>query len=506
MARDGFEAVSLAQIAQASGYALDKVYKHFPSKGELVLTFYHRLAIKLEERLPDLPEGSLAQRFQTVMDWKIELLGPHRELLQRLLKEMENDEEEIGVFSAVTEPIRARVTGVFATVACGAKAATDSPAELTRLLYRLHLGLTWIWVKQPTLYQGLLKASQAMLALSSPLLPYQPVQQILKSADGLSSALAAPHDLEWDALAEKILRRVFLRRRLLNSKSPCGENPCSQCLAPHLAKVQAFLNKQEPIHFVLPAFPAKSPNPEKTLGKLPDLGEELALRTLQTMCDEISALYEPGARVTICSDGHVFSDLVEVEDDDVTRYHQAMGQLVEEQGHSSIDLFCLADIHGESPNYTQLRELLMEQHGEELDQLKRRTKEFPHHGALLDGIHRFLFEDRVVLYPKFSRSKNRKLARPLAYQVVARSNAWSRLVAEHFPSAVRLSIHPSPDHSEKIGFLLTKAVDNWITPWHGTILLKDDEFLLLKRSQAEDSGATLVTSDGIPSHFVELEE
>lgn len=496
----GFDQVSMADIAQASGCSLEEVYGHFPGKADIVLSFYHRLAVRLEERLSDLEPGTLASRFSQVMKWKTELLTPHRTSLLALFGEMSDDEAEIGVLSRSTEPIRVRVTGVFAVVVYGAEGVKDSPAELVRLLYRLHLGLTWIWLKEPRLYSGLLAASKAMLALSSPLLPYQPVQSLLKSADRLSGVLAAPHDLQWDALAEKVCRRIFLRRRLLGGEGSCGQEPCPQCLAPHLVKIQAFLDREEPIHMVLPAFPAKSPNPEKTLGKLPDLGEHLALRTLQTMCEEIKDLYSPGAQVTICSDGHVFSDLVEVSDQDVTAYHSAMGDLIAELGHSNIDLFSLADIHA-NPEYPKLRGQLMEHFGEAIEVLRERCKTYPHHAAMLDGIHRFIFEDRVVLYPDLSRSKNRKLARPVAYQVVARSNAWSRLVAEHFPSSVRLSIHPQPYHSEKIGFLLTKAVDNWITPWHGAILLEDDEFTLLKRKQAEDAGAKLVESRGRPSHF-----
>ena len=496
----GFEQVSMADIAQVSGHSLEDLYGHFPSKADIVLSFYHRLAVRLEERLSDLDSGTLAARFAQVMKWKTELLEPHRTSLLALFGKMSDDQAEIGVLSRSTEPIRVRVTGVFAVVVYGAQGVEESPGELVRLLYRLHLGLTWIWLKEPRLYPGLLAASKAMLTLSSPLLPYHPVQSILKSADRFSGALAAPHDLQWDALAEKICRRIFLRRRLLGGNLACSQEPCPQCLAPHLAKIQVFLDREEPIHMVLPAFPAKSPNPEKTLGKLPDLGEQLALRTLQTMCEEIADLYPPGARVTICSDGHVFSDLVEVSDEDVTAYHNAMGDLIAELGHTGIDLFSLADIHT-TPDYPKLRGQLMEHFGEPIEVLRERCKTYSHHGAMLDGIHRFIFEDRVVLYPEQSRSKNRKLARPIAYQVVARSNAWSRLVAEHFPSSVRLSIHPQPYHSEKIGFLLTKAVDNWITPWHGSILLEDDEFTLLKRKQAEDSGARLVESGGRHSHF-----
>lgn len=492
-AERGYANTSLADIARAGDFSLDTVFRHFPTRADLVLGLYHQLAVELEERLPELEEASLSERFGQVMNWKVEALEPHRQSLLALFEEMADDSEEIGVLSPSTEPIRVRVTGVFATLVAG-------DPELICLLYRLHLGLTWIWFKEPRLYPALLGACKALLKLSTPLLPYSPTQAVMKAAERWSAPLAAPHDLRWDALAEKILRRIFLRRRLQNPNSACAAQPCPICLAPHLAKVQSFIDREEPIQMVLPAFPAKSPNPEKTLGKLPDLGEQLALRTLQTLCDEIAALYAPGAEVVICSDGHVFSDLVLVPDQEVTEYHQALESVVQEQELGGIKLFCLADLHP-SPDYPELRRQLMESYGEPLERLRERSRKHPHHRALLDGIHRFIFEDRAALFPQVSRSQNRKQARPIAYQVVARSNAWSRLVADQFPRAVRLSIHPQPDHSDKIGFLLTRAVDNWITPWHGAILLEDDEFLLLKRAEAEAKGGVLVESGGRPSHF-----
>jgi pyoverdine/dityrosine biosynthesis protein Dit1 len=59
---------------------------------------------------------------------------------------------------------------------------------------------------------------------------------------------------------------------------------------------------------VLPAFPFKSPNRvDKTLGSLPDLGEELALQHLNGLCESIKEIYEPGAKVTITSDGLVYN-------------------------------------------------------------------------------------------------------------------------------------------------------------------------------------------------------
>lgn len=62
------------------------------------------------------------------------------------------------------------------------------------------------------------------------------------------------------------------------------------------------------IQMILPAFPFKSPNRVgKTLGALPDKGEELAMAHLNGLCAAISDIYEPGAKLTIASDGLVYN-------------------------------------------------------------------------------------------------------------------------------------------------------------------------------------------------------
>jgi hypothetical protein len=89
----------------------------------------------------------------------------------------------------------------------------------------------------------------------------------------------------------------------------------------HYFRIAKAIARNEAVIFVLPAFPAKSPNPEKTCTALPDYGEYLALRMLQSLCDRIGSYYEPGAKVCICSDGRVFSDLIKVSDAAVGAYH-----------------------------------------------------------------------------------------------------------------------------------------------------------------------------------------
>lgn len=72
--------------------------------------------------------------------------------------------------------------------------------------------------------------------------------------------------------------------------------------------VAGQIARREPIRMLLPGFPFKSPNTrDKVLGVLPDLGEELALKHLDGLCEKIKAVYEYGAECHITSDGLVYN-------------------------------------------------------------------------------------------------------------------------------------------------------------------------------------------------------
>lgn len=62
------------------------------------------------------------------------------------------------------------------------------------------------------------------------------------------------------------------------------------------------------VEFYLPAFPYKSPNPDKVVGGGPDMGEQLALEHFHSFAGAIERIYEPGAKIWIINDAHVFSD------------------------------------------------------------------------------------------------------------------------------------------------------------------------------------------------------
>jgi len=75
-----------------------------------------------------------------------------------------------------------------------------------------------------------------------------------------------------------------------------------------LNRVFGYVDKNLPIQCALPAFPCKSPNPNKVGGIMPDLAEHIAMDVLHEFIKEVSSVYEPGATMWVINDGHVFSD------------------------------------------------------------------------------------------------------------------------------------------------------------------------------------------------------
>jgi pyoverdine/dityrosine biosynthesis protein Dit1 len=312
--------------------------------------------------------------------------------------------------------------------------------------------------------------------------------------------------LGWAAeLAAKLLADVMQYRRMAG---PTACDPsCPDCSAPHLAKVVSAIEQGKPITFVLPAFPGKSPNPAKVLGPLPDMAERRALEFLGQLCDRVQKIYAPGARVILCSDGRVFSDAVGMREEDVTAYQRGISRMIEELSLDCVSTFNLDDLF-ESHGFEQMRTQLMARYGTPLEALQAKVRQGKLPGdreseeahRMYCGITRFLVEDAMHPGQTQSRTSIQKECRVRAYEVIQRSNACSALIAERFPEAVRLSIHPQTCGAKKLGIRLMDA-ESWMTPWHGVAVEVGGKFMLLKRSQAEAMGARMVQSSGRPSHY-----
>ncbi|MES5820621.1 isocyanide synthase family protein [Streptomyces sp. RG80] len=270
---------------------------------------------------------------------------------------------------------------------------------------------------------------------------------------------------------------------------------------PHqLRRIADFVQAGAPIRFTLPGFPCKSPNPAKVLGHLPDQGERLSIAFLDTLCTEIERIYPPGAQVTICSDGHVFGDLVHVPDEHIDAYADELRSLIAGSALTRLSVFDLRDVLGDLDHATK-RAHVHDRYAPAQADLRTEIRTDAGALALYRGITRFLVEDTA--HWAGTRSALQRACRQRAYGVIQRSRAWGDLIAEHHPRAVRLSIHPQPIGAPKFGIRLLDAPDAWTTPWHSTALRRaDGGWTLMPRDRAAALGR-LVHLDGRPDHFEE---
>ncbi|MEU9472635.1 isocyanide synthase family protein [Streptomyces avermitilis] len=268
---------------------------------------------------------------------------------------------------------------------------------------------------------------------------------------------------------------------------------------PHqLRQIAGFVRDDAPVVFTLPGFPCKSPNPAKVLGHLPDQGERLSLGFLHALCTDIERIYPPGARIVICSDGHVFGDLIHVPDHHIDAYSDELRTLIAVSGLDRLSVFDLRDVLGDLPHATK-RAHIHDRYASTVDALRTEARVNDHTLSLYRGITRFLVEDTADFTG--TRSALQRECRKRAYHVIQRSRAWGALIADHHPRSVRLSIHPQAIGAAKFGIRLLDAPDAWTTPWHSAALRRaDGTWTLLPRARAARLGS-LTHRDGRPSHF-----
>ena len=304
-------------------------------------------------------------------------------------------------------------------------------------------------------------------------------------------------------IAQKILGEFLKVKR---SISDCDEN-CYHCQGPHLDKVYQRVLRNRPVEFVLPAFPGKSPNLNKVLGHLPDLAEEQSLIFLNSLCESIREIYSPGVRIIICSDGRVFSDVVGMKEEHVTEYQNAIYSLIKELKLSYLSTFHLDEIASKE-SFEAIREALVLTHGRSIEQIRSDVKRGGTHSEthrMYCGLVKFLVEDQLHPENRISKSQIQKQSRKKAYQMIQRSNAWTNLISELFPAAIRLSIHPQACGSKKLGIQLL-GHETWMTPWHGVAVKLNGKLRLMKRWQAEELGANIVRDCAGQARYFEVIE
>ncbi|MEQ6970957.1 L-tyrosine isonitrile synthase [Pectobacterium polaris] len=308
-----------------------------------------------------------------------------------------------------------------------------------------------------------------------------------------------------ELVSSLILSELIQYRRRFTQSTKSISDEESQVTQVQLPRIRAFVEKGHRIELILPAFPVKSPNPYKVLGRVPDMAERLSLIFLNSLCQRIQLYYPAGAHIRICSDGHVFGDLIGTSDETINTYQDEIENLLHELGAVHLSVFNLKDVENMAAltaDYDHLRRRLVEDYAESEEEIKAQLMQSEEGLQLYRSITRFLYEDSLRPDYTGSNAALQKDAKKRACSVIQRSWAWGNLLAEQFPDAIRLSIHPQPSDSLKLGIHMMPTKDDWLTPWHGVAANVNGQFVLMKNMDAQQLDGEVVEIRGTPSHYL----
>jgi AcrR family transcriptional regulator len=190
IAKRGYEATTLRDIAKEADVSPGLLYRYFPSKQAVVLALYDELSAEYARRAAEMPPGKWRDRFIFALNTSLHVLEPHRVALRALTSVLVGDPDE-GIFAARTAFSRLRVQEVFESAVTEAADAPKQPlaAALGRLLYVIHLAVLLWWLLDRTPGQ---RATSALVLLTKQLLPsaslairVPPVRRFIVSVDEL---------------------------------------------------------------------------------------------------------------------------------------------------------------------------------------------------------------------------------------------------------------------------------------------------------------------------------
>ncbi|PWY73030.1 hypothetical protein BO70DRAFT_261501, partial [Aspergillus heteromorphus CBS 117.55] len=285
-----------------------------------------------------------------------------------------------------------------------------------------------------------------------------------------------------------------------------------------LPHVYHFVKERRPVQLTLPAFPCKSLNRvSKVLGHLPDLGEELSLLRLNSLCQDIERVYAPGATVTIATDGALFNDILGISDEDCWEYGEALKGMIADYGLKGLQLIRPINLLGLLSEEDTNRETYLatvdvcraelERHfGFSEEKLVAEIKKDRDTELTYCGMVKFL-ELEVETSPALAglaKSAQRRMMKAMAKRMMQRSEAFTSAIRALRPHDTRLSIHPSSG-AAKLSFPLILGPDGGFqkSPWHSCLAVGLDGHYRCVHSKDVDQTHELVYQHGRPYFYRE---
>lgn len=263
------------------------------------------------------------------------------------------------------------------------------------------------------------------------------------------------------------------------------------------AQVERFVRRQQPLQLLLPGFPLKSPNTrDKTASDRPDYAEYAALERLDQLCRAVGRVYPAGCALELFSDGLSFHDLLDIPRDTANDYHRRLRALY------ASPVLRWHDYASVQPGFDRQRD--------RAESVLRRY--LP---AAAADFSQPLPENQAGRQPQWlDLLREDNAARGIAeaedwprraLRLAWRGIALDAMLAEHFPEAIRLTIHPSGAPGGKFLIRLSPAQAEAALPWHRVYLLNlaGRGELVSKRQALDARRAKAVSFDGQPWLYLE---
>ena len=190
IARRGYEATTLRDIAKEAKVSVGLIYRYFPSKQAVIVALYDELSAEFATRAVGLQKGTWRDRFLFALRTSLAVLQPHRTTLHALIPVLIGDPDD-GVFAARTAFSRQRVQAVFEQAVTGSTDVPKPPVQeaLGRLLYLVHLAVLLWWLLDKTPKQratvALVAATEQVLPSAALALRLLPVRRFVLTMDAL---------------------------------------------------------------------------------------------------------------------------------------------------------------------------------------------------------------------------------------------------------------------------------------------------------------------------------
>lgn len=198
----GYEETTMRDIAKAAECSLGLAYRYFDGKDAIVLMLWQELAEDFADRIGQLDEGNLTERYYLAMKEKVNQLQPYRSVIKATIGAAMNPASGVAIVGSETTWYRDVVLSALEKLVIE---STDAPKEvrskqIAMIMYAVHLMLTLVWVydnkSEQSLTQEALNFMRDTMKLLRPMLILPPVASTLARLSRIMAGIFSAEELE----------------------------------------------------------------------------------------------------------------------------------------------------------------------------------------------------------------------------------------------------------------------------------------------------------------------